>query len=187
MQLIEILGLVFGLLYLFSMINEKWYSWPFGIIAVSLYGYSCYQYQIYGEFSLQFIYFILAIYGWWKWTRNKNETIFIEQIKQSDYLKVLFTGLLISLVFYFILKALDSTIPALDAISNGFSIIATYLAAKKKIENWIIWIPVNILISYMMYVKSMPFYLILYICYAAFAILGYFQWKKSLKNQSIEI
>lgn len=165
------------------MIKEKWYSWPFGIIAVSLYGYSCYQYEIYGELSLQFIYVILAIYGWWQWTKKNNQAIVVEKLNPLDYYKVFIAGAFISVIFYFILKELKSTIPALDAISNGFSIVATYLSARKKIENWLLWIPINILISYMMYIKGMPFYLVLYICYVAFAILGYFEWRKTLKIQ----
>ena len=181
--MIEILGLVFGLLYLFSMIKEKWFSWPFGIIAVCLYGYSCWQFKLYGELSLQFIYVFLSFYGWWQWTNNKNKALHVEKLNPSSFIIVFISGTLLSLLFYLALKKLDSSIPALDAISNGFSIVATYLAAKKKIENWLLWIPIDILIAYMMFVKGMPFYLVLYLIYSFFAILGYIEWHKTYKKQ----
>jgi len=186
MLIIEILGLVFGLLYLFSNILEKWITWPLGIIAVALYGYSCWQSSLYGELSLQFIYLFLSFYGWWNWTKNKSTPLLVEKLEYKYYLLVLIASLALSIFFYVILQKINSSIPALDAISNGFSIVATYLATKKKIENWLLWIPIDILIAYMMFVKGMPFYMILYIFYSFFAILGYIQWKKNLKIQDIK-
>lgn len=159
---------------------ENPYAWVYGIAAVLLYAISCFHYKIYGEMVLQFIYVGISIYGFVQWKKVGNNTISIQKISFNELTISLLAGIILSLFFYFPLKYFDSSYPELDAISNGFAIVATYLSARKKIENWLFWIPINILVVYIMYLKGMPFYLILYICYALFATFGYFKWKKSL-------
>lgn len=162
------------------MIFEKWYSWPFGILAVVLYGISCYHYKIYGEMSLQVIYVVLAIFGFYKWKIKSSDSLSVSQLRLSALLAYLSFAVVLCGITFFILKKLQGELPVLDAITNGFAIVATYLAAKKKIENWFIWIPVNALTVYMMIDRGMSFYAVLYLAYGLFAILGYIQWKKSM-------
>lgn len=131
---------------------------------------------------LQVFYVVLGIYGWYSWTDKKQDQLQISNLAFKYYLPILIAALFLSLGFYFPLKALNSSLPLLDALSNGFAITATFLASRKKIENWLLWVPVDLLISYMMYLKGMPFYLILYIFYTIFAIYGFYQWKKELSK-----
>lgn len=163
------------------MIKEKWIAWPLGFLAVTLYAYSCFQSQLYGEFFLQMIYAILAIYGWYTWRKNSHSNLEVSKLSIFQYITSILGGVGLSLLSYYLLKNLGSSLPVLDGITNGFAIVATILAARKKIENWMFWIPINATTIWMMLVKGMPFYAVLYLCYLLFAILGYFQWKKSLK------
>ncbi len=182
---IEILGLLFGIAYILCMVKEKRAAWPLGLLAVSLYAFSCFQSQLYGEFSLQIAYAILAIYGWYTWGKNTHNNLNVSKLSNFQYIISIFSGIAMSLFAFYLLQALDGSLPLLDAITNGFAITATVLAARKKIENWIFWIPINAITIYMMLVKGMPFYAILYFGYMLFAILGYFQWKKSLLIKSM--
>lgn len=178
--IIEILGLLFGLLYVFFMIKEKWVSWPLGILAVILYGYSCYKFKIYGEMSLQIAYVFISIFGWYNWTKNKTQVFKVSKMNSNKIIQAILVGLFLSFIFYFPLKYFNGSFPKVDALTNGFAISATYLAAKKKIENWCFWVPIDIVISGMMFNKGMYFYMVLYLCYSIFAIFGYIQWKKQL-------
>lgn len=162
------------------MIQENLYSWVYGIAAVLLYALSCFHYRIYGEMILQFIYVGISIYGFAQWKKAGTSSISISRISFKELIMNVLAGIILSILFYLPLKYFNSSLPELDSISNGFAIVATYLSARKKIENWLLWIPINILVVYIMYLKAMPFYLILYICYALFAIFGYYKWKKSL-------
>ena len=177
---IEILGLLFGIAYILCMVKEKRAAWPLGLLAVSLYAFSCFQSQLYGEFSLQIAYAILAIYGWYTWGKNTHNNLNVSKLSNFQYIISMFSGIAMSLFAFYLLQALDGSLPLLDAITNGFAITATVLAARKKLENWIFWIPINAITIYMMLIKGMPFYTVLYLGYLLFAILGYFQWRKSL-------
>lgn len=166
------------------MIAEKWYSWLFGIVAVMLYGVSCYHYKIYGELFLQAIYVLISIYGFITWKKYSKKQLHVSRLKYWEWFTYIIAALFICTLTFFILKSLQGELLVLDALTNGFAIVATYLAAKKKIDNWLIWIPVNVLTIFMMLTKGMPFYAVLYLCYGLFAILGFMQWNKTLKAQN---
>jgi nicotinamide mononucleotide transporter len=187
LSIIEILGLLFGILYIVLMIAEKWYSWLFGIVAVTLYGISCYQYKIYGEMFLQIIYIIISLYGIYSWRKNTAKILLISKLSVNEWFKFIFLGLIIAGFSFIILIMLQGAMPILDALTNGFALVATYLAAKKKLGNWIVWVPVNALTIYMMFSKDMHFYAVLYLLYGLFAILGFYQWQKTFESQTQEL
>ena len=182
--LIEIFGLFFGIFYILSMVKEKWFSWPFGLLAVGFYAISCYHNNLIGELFLQLIYAIIALYGWFKWRNNSHKHFTISKLSKFQYIWTILGAILITFGSYSILTKIGSSLPALDAITNGFAIVATFLAARKKIDNWLFWIPINILTVWMMLTKGMPFYAVLYFCYGIFALLGYYQWYLKLNKPS---
>lgn len=182
--MVEILGLLFGISYIVSMIKEKWYSWPFGLLAVCFYAYSCYQSQLFGEFFLQLIYAILAIYGFMKWKTNSHKHFTISKLSSFEYTLFILGGVGVSCLSYIVLSRINSSLPVLDSITNGFAIVATFLAARKKIDNWLFWIPINAITVWMMMQKGMPFYGLLYCLYLGFAILGYYQWYKKMNQNN---
>ena len=181
-HLIEITGLIFGVVYVIAAIYEKWWCWPSGLVAISAYAVSTYTMGLWGEFSLQFFYFFLTVYGWYKWRNNEEDEIFITNSSQKLLYKILVIGLVSTVLFYFILLYLEGTNPFWDALTNGFAIVATYLVAQKKIENWLLWIPIDLILMALMYYRGYHFYSVLYLLYALFAIRGYFEWKKKLAS-----
>lgn len=190
LKAIEIIGLLTGIAYVIGAILEKKWCWYFGIIAVMAYGVSTYYYRLYGEFALQFYYLAISFYGLNQWSKsskdelslndNIDDEVSISYSSSKFLLSNLFIGLLISVILYFGLLYLNSSFPIWDALTSGFAIVATYMTTKKKIENWLIWIVVDAILCYILYLKGMPFYSILYLAYLGFALIGFFKWKKEL-------
>ena len=84
-------------------------------------------------------------------------------------------------VYYIILQYFtDSPVPKADSVVGALSVIATWMLAKKKIENWLLWILADGLAAGLYFYKELYPTVILYIDYAVMAVVGYFQWKKSL-------
>jgi nicotinamide mononucleotide transporter len=178
---LEIVGLVFGLTYVIGAILEKWWCWPAGIIGVLCYGTSMYFSQMYGESMLQVVYIFISIYGWINWQKNSTEpSVQISKASQSELLGTIAISTLMSVVFYFLLTTLNGALPFWDALTNGFAIGATYLVARKKIENWHFWIAIDIVLSILLYYKGYYFYSLLYAIYTFMAILGWKAWKQKL-------
>lgn len=188
--IIEVIGLVAGIAYVVGAILEKNWCWYFGIIATITYGISTYFYQLYGEFALQFFYLAMSFYGLNQWNKTdkedvlsiENDNLIISWSSTSFLIKNIVFASLLSSIIYIVLVYFNGTFQFWDAITTGFGIMATYLTAKKKIENWIFWILIDIILSIVLYLKGMPFYSVLYILYTAFAVLGFYKWNKEIKT-----
>lgn len=179
-HILEIIGFVFGIIYVIGAVMEKWWCWPAGLLTIIAYGISTYQLALYGEFSLQFVYFFITVYGWQQWQFSKNEALAVSKSSLSSLYIIIGIALLCTVLFYYLLSYLNGSNPFWDSLTNGFAIVATYLVAKKKIENWLFWIPIDIVLSCLMFYRGMPFWGSLYIAYTLFAIWGYFQWRTKL-------
>lgn len=190
LQLIEIVGLVAGIAYVIGAILEKKWCWYFGIIATIVYGTSTYFYQLYGEFALQFFYLGISFYGISQWNKTNKEDVlsleendvFISWSSPALLIKTLLVGTLLSAIIYAALVYFNGDFRFWDATTTGFGIVATYLTAKKKIENWIFWIIIDIILCVMMYLKGMPLYAILYVVYVGFAAFGLYKWNREFKK-----
>jgi nicotinamide mononucleotide transporter len=176
---IEIFGVGFGLLYVIGAIAEKWWCWPAGIIGVILYSFSMYHSAMYGESMLQVAYVFVAAYGWINWRASSNQ-ILISNTRYSELVYVLLVSAILSFGFYYLLLCLNGALPFWDAITNGFAIGATYLVARKKIENWIFWVFIDIALSIILFYKGFYFYGVLYIIYTFMAIIGWVKWRQKL-------
>jgi nicotinamide mononucleotide transporter len=154
--LIEIAGLIFGLLYVLGAIAEKWWCWPAGMAGVTFYGISMYYSQMYGESMLQSGYFLLSLYGWINWKSKKDE-IMVSHTSAGEMLTVLAAGGVMFAGFYHLLVYLNGALPFWDALTNGFALSATYLTARKKIENWLLWIVIDIILCTVLFVKDFIF------------------------------
>lgn len=193
LKIIEILGLFFGIAYVIGAIAEKKWCWYAGMIATIFYAISVYQYKLYGEFILQFFYLAVSVYGLSQWAKEKNTALILDleeklpvHISYSSFrflVQMLIMGSLLSMAFYFLLSYFDGSFAFWDALTSGFGISTTYMTAKKKIENWIFWIVIDLVLSFILYLKGMYFYSGLYAIYAIFAAFGWYQWNLEYKNQ----
>jgi nicotinamide mononucleotide transporter len=130
--------------------------------------------------ELQGVFMAMAIYGFVQW--NKPDQLW--EITKSNRLNLLI-GIGGSLIFGFVSgylhhKISNVSLPFLDATLTGFSIWGTYLAAKMKIENWLVWIFVDILYIGVYIYKGMSGTAILYVVFLVFAFRGFYAWRKKL-------
>lgn len=177
---IESIGVCFGLLYVIGAIYERWWCWPAGIAGVSLYGFSMFQAEIYGESILQVLYIFLSFYGWFNWQKSEKNVLKVSFTSTKELLLTVLGSIFVFYLFYLLLQYFKSEFPFWDALTNGFAIGATYLIARKKIENWIFWIAIDLILFIILYIKGFYFYSGLYLIYTFMAIIGWRQWKKAL-------
>lgn len=189
---IEILGAITGLIYLYFSVNKLIWLWPFGIITSLLYTWVFYQSRLYADMSLQVYYFFISIYGWYFWLRGSGSDRDTENGKDEGLpvrkvrLKVLYWLLLVIIVLtvisgYFLKNYAGSSLPYWDAFTTSASIVATWMLARKLLENWLFWIVID-LVSMGMYIfKGLYPTAVLFLVYSLIAILGYLNWKKDWK------
>ncbi len=150
---LEAVAVVFGLLSVWYAKKENILVYPTGIISVLIYVYICLNFGLYADMGINGFYFVMSVYGWYKWTRKDQHDHLIPISKNSPFQNVI--SLVGVIVFFFILKYVltnftDSTVPVLDSATTAIFIVGMWLMALKKIENWIFWI-VGDLISIPLY------------------------------------
>lgn len=181
---IEITGATISLIYLILSIREKAGLWIFGFLSSLLYIWVFYHSKLYAEISLQFYYLFVSIYGWITWrrkTKNTNEkAIVISRVSSREVYFYLSGTIAVFFLYFVILRYLtDSPVPVADSVVGALSIIATWMLAKKKIENWLVWIVADALAAGLYFYKGLYPTAILFVVYTTMAVVGYFQWKKN--------
>lgn len=182
---VEIAGAVLSLLYLYLSIREKSALWIFGFISSLLYIFVFFESKLYADMSLNFYYLGVSIYGWINWHRKigqfKDSGLHITRISgKEQILSYLFGTIFVYLAYYLVLELLtDSTIPVADSVVGALSVIATWMLARKKIENWLVWIVVDAFAAGLYLYKGLYPTTILFIIYTIMAVVGYYQWKKT--------
>jgi len=189
---IELLGSVFGLLYILFSIKQNIWCWPIGFITSALYIYVFFTTKFYADMGLQVYYLIISLYGWYHW-------MFGSKSNQQDDLKITKTNLklgsilfiinavIFGVIAYILVNYTDSEIPYWDAFTTSASFIATWMLAQKKIEHWIIWVIVDAVSLGLYIYKGLYPTVLLFAVYTILAILGYYEWKRARKKELNEL
>ena len=182
---LEIIALVFGILsVVFSKLNNIW-VYPTGIISTLLYVYILEYYGLLGDMLINVYYFSMSIYGWYIWTRKvdgEHVTPITRTTKLEKKKSVgIFIATLIGIaLIYEIFDKWEAWYSYTDILTTAIFFVGMWLMAKKKIENWTLWIIGDIISVPLYFYKGLMFSAILYLILTIIAIYGYFSWKKLL-------
>lgn len=189
--LLEIAAAILGFVYVYLIATEKSIGWLFGIASAFLYAIFFYRMDTWGLFSQQIAYIVLGFYGLATWSDQK-EALPVQSIGKSIWILVLLS-FLTGMVFLFVVllfelgfkmtfstNLLMSWREALDAQFFVFSLLATLLTTRKVLENWLVWIVVNIVGVIWFCAEHWWSTAILYFAYLLLAINGFRKWKKQL-------
>ena len=187
---VELLGTLFGLIYVWLSIRQSLHTWTAGIITSLLYCWVFFEAKFYAGMGLQGYYLIISIYGLWSWRRggensSEGETLHVSCTKVNLWVKLFILNLFLTLLMYYLLsRYTDSPIPFGDAFTTSLSIIATWMLARKKIEQWLIWIFIDLISSGLYLYMGLYPTVFLFLVYAVMAVIGYYEWRKELVKGS---
>ena len=186
---IEWFGVITGALCVYLAAKEHILNWPVSILSVVTYIYIFYNAKLYGDTLLQFYFLGTAIYGWYYWTYGHLKSLQadrpVSRIRNKDWLIIIVILGIGSFALGYILDTqTDTDVPYIDAFCTVTSFIAQYLLTRKKIENWLIWIFVDIIYIPLYIHKNLLATAVLYFIFVFIALQGYINWKTSLKRQT---
>jgi len=178
--ILESVAVLFGIIYVVLIAKNRISGWAFGIISsfVSIFLFIFYA-KLYSEALLYSFYVIAGFYGWYNWSRQK-ESAEVYCMSLKTHLIIIATGIGLSLLLYWTMTYLftDAEKPLVDAFTTIFSFIATYLATKKWIGNWIYWIIIDLISTWLYFSRELEIYALLMLVYSVIAVFGYMEWKK---------
>lgn len=186
MNILEIFGVIFSVLYLLLASRESIYCWLMGMLSSIIYGYIFIDAKLYFETILQVFYFGMAIYGWYSW-RKKDSGKTVSVTRMSGFLHgiILIPGLMLAISLgWFATDFTDASYPYLDAFTTVFGILTTWLVARKKLENWVYWFVIDGLSLYLYMKKELYLTSLLFVFYLVMCVIGYINWRKHMLNAS---
>ena len=191
-SVIELVSVVFGLLSVWSMKKESKLAFPFGIINVLGYVYINFVKDLYALSGINLFFAFMSVYGWYNWSRQSGseQTVSITRLSRKE----MAYNIGAFIFFFIVLRVLlarftDSPIPTWDAITTALYIVAMWLLARKKIENWIAWI-IGDFISVFLYAipytnnQTNYFSSFQFLVFTIIAVLGYREWNSKLNTKN---
>jgi len=176
--ILESLATLFGVLYILLVVYERRMAWLFGIASSGIAIYFFLGANLYSE-SLLYVYYVLAgLYAWIYWGKNP-ESRSIKMMRKSEVLAYILLGVVLSSALGFAFSKTDAAYPYFDAATSMFSFIATWLTARKILENWLFWIVIDLASAALYAMKDLYLLSALMLVYTAVAIFGYLKWKRS--------
>jgi nicotinamide mononucleotide transporter len=195
---LEFFGWLSGLVAVALSAKANIWSWPIGLINVTLSFFLFYQVQLYPDMLLQVFFFVTNLMGWWRWLHpKKNEADQRQQLKVSWMLPrqrtvVVLVGVTGTVVMGTLAARLHEWFPALfsqpsaapyvDSFITVMSVITTFYMIEKKIECWAIWILVDVIATYLYFVRDIRFYSLLYLLFTLIAMYGLLNWWREYKQ-----
>lgn len=177
----EALAVILAIIYLLLAVKQDIRCWYAAIFSSSLYFFIMYSAGLYMEAILQIFYIAMAFYGWSQWrnTVEGNTELVVRTWKSSQHIKVISSVLIMTLISGWALKEYtNAALPFLDGLTTWGAIVATYMVAKRLLENWIYWFVIDsvsifLFVSRGLYLTSFLFFVYLIIIY-----FGYKSWTK---------
>ena len=184
---LEITAVIFGLLSVWYAKKDNILVFPTGLINTALYVFLLWKWSLLGDMMINGYYFVMSIYGWYHWTRKKGDDVaypiarISSQEKKLSVIIFLLTVIFV-VVIYLIFNKFTTWMSYVDTFITGIFFVGMWLMAKRKIENWILWIIGNIISVPLYFAKGYTFTSFQYIIFTIIAIFGYIEWKKTLNS-----
>jgi len=188
---LDIVTTVLGLAYILLEYRASAWMWLVGFLMQSLGIVLYYQKGLYADCGMEFYYLAVTVYGWWRWQGNDSPPSqggagggsSIRHFPHRLVLPWLCIIVVVWAIIYWLLVTFtNSNVPLADSFTTALSIIGIWALAHKYLEQWFIWIAVDVVTCVLYFYKDIPFKAGLYALYVVIAIFGYRKWRKMMKS-----
>lgn len=192
---LDIITTVLGLAYILFEYRASAWMWIVGIVMQLLGIVLYYQKGLYADCGMEFYYLSVSFYGLWQWVAKPKQAP--KGKKTSDIWSVfslpsmwpvvwMLSGMvaLWMLIYWLLVTFTDSTVPLADSFTTALSLLGVWALAHKMLEQWLVWIVVDVVSSVLYASKDLPFKSGLYALYVVIAVLGYFRWRRLAQMSS---
>lgn len=185
---LELTAILFGLLSVWMSKKNNILVFPTGLINTSIYVFLLWKWSLLGDMMINAYYVVMSIYGWYIWSRKKENQVEypIATINNGEKKRaiLLFVGTIIFVVLvYLFFHKFTNWMSYLDTFITGIFFVGMWLMSKRKIENWIFWIIGNIISIPLYFAKGYTFTSLQYLIFTIIAYYGYLEWKKILHSK----
>jgi nicotinamide mononucleotide transporter len=178
---LDIVTTVLGLAYILLEYKASPWLWLVGFVMQALGIVLYYQKEIYADCAMEFYYLLMTVYGYWRWVKGSKTKQELPIRHFPRRLVLLWTGIIAGIwavIYWLLVTYTNSNVPLADGFTTALSLVGIWALAHKYLEQWFIWIAVDIVTCGLYFYKGIPFKGSLYGLYVIIAVFGYFKWKR---------
>lgn len=177
---LELISFVLAVLTVALNIRQNHWAWLFSILSSLLYGFVFANSRLYGDAGLQGVFVAVSVWGWYQWLRGgtQHQPLQATRLRRSGWwwcgLAWLTGFLALSL---FLRRFTDTDVPHMDGFLTAGSLVGQFLLSRKKLENWLVWIVVDLLYVGLYLYKHLMLTALLYALFVLLAVAGWRAWR----------
>jgi nicotinamide mononucleotide transporter len=183
---LELISFVLSIATVLLNIRRIHWAWLFAIVSSATYGIVFFEARLYGDAGLQGVFIVASIWGWYEWLRGKgadDKPLVVTRLDRAGWIwSVAAWTLGFVLLSWFLHACTDTDVPHIDGFLTAGSLLGTVLAARKKVENWHVWIAVDVLYVGLYVYKNLHLTAVLYAVFVAMAALGLRTWARAARE-----
>jgi nicotinamide mononucleotide transporter len=184
----EGLAVLLAVTYLVLAIRQNIWCWAAAAASTLIYLFIMYQAQLYMESVLQLFYLAMAAYGWYQWRRHSDsrEDLRVSTWPLSYHLFAMGTVFLLVFISGNLLTEYsDAALPHLDSFTTWGAIVATFMVARKILENWVYWFVIDAVSVGLYLSRGLFLTALLFIAYLVMIVIGYRSWRASMRESAV--
>ena len=188
MSPLEIFAAAVGAWSVWLSVRQNVLSWPTAIVNVVLYTIVFYEAKLYADMGLQVVYAILSVYGWYQWLYGGegHTTLHVSRTTRSVAIRLALIAATSAVLLGSLLhRSTDAALPFMDSALTSASLVAQWMMTRKLLENWAVWIAVDVLYVGMFIYKGLYVTAVLYAVFLGLAVKGWIDWRKSIRAESV--
>lgn len=186
MHSVELTATILALAYVILALKQSIWCWPAALLSTLLFTHVMWDSALLSDALLHLYYAGMAIYGWWRWqklTQQSGEQPVFEWHWQRHAWLIVITALLGLVLGYVMANYTHADFAWIDAQTTAFSLVATWLVAKKLVSNWLYWVVIDAVCIFVYAQKHLYFLTVLFMLYTVIAAVGFFVWRSHYRRQ----
>ena len=182
MNWLEATAVAFGIVSVYLSVRQNIWSWPTALVDVALYFHVFRDARLYADMGLQLIYFVLSLYGWYEWLyggEHRSELRVSRATPRMTVSLVVIAAVSVAVLGTLLARSTDAALPYMDSTTTSTSLVAQWMMTRKVLENWAVWMAVDVAYVGMFIYKALYLTAGLYAVFFVLAAMGYAQWRRS--------
>ena len=178
---LDIVTTVLGLAYILLEYRASVWMWGVGFLMQALGIVLYYEKGLYADCGMEFYYLSMTVYGWWRWIRGSatKQALPITHFPKRLVLPwIVLMATVWAVIYWLLVTYTNSNVPLADSFTTALSIVGIWALAHKYLEQWFVWIAVDVVTSVLYFYKDIPFKASLYALYVVIALFGYRKWRQ---------
>lgn len=185
----EALAVILAVMYLILAVQQNIWCWFCAGISTAIFTWLFFDVTLYMESALNVYYLAMAVYGWMQWRdKGANDSAALPVVvwPLRVHVAAVLIILAISAISGFILaNRTDAAFPYVDSLTSWGAVWATFLVARKVLENWWYWLVIDATMVYVFWAKNLELTSLLFVLYLLLIPIGLMSWTRSYRESRI--